>query len=171
MRVSLVAVLSFLLLGLVPATPAVAADRVIRDGVDRVPSQTDLLRVKIDNGRRRVALTVRYRGLRQDKRSNVKVLVDPRPSDDVAYIAFAQRTPRGGEKAELQLSTDQEFGGVPVPCEGYRARWNVRRSTVRIVVPQRCLTPQGRVHRFKAVSGFWDGLHGDYTRFVNVGRG
>lgn len=156
---------------LVPAAPASAAERTIRDGADDVPSQTDMLAVEVDNGRRKVVLTVHYRGLRADRRANARIFVDPRPSDDTAYIAFAQRKGNGRQKAELQLSTDDEFGGTPVPCEGYRARWAVRRDTLRIVVPQRCLHPQGRVHRFKAVSGFWDGLHGDYTRFVEVTRG
>lgn len=144
---------------------------MLRDGRDRVPAQQDILNVRIDNGAETLRMTARFRDLRPDRRANFRMFVDPRPADDRAFIVFAMRAADGREVAQVQLSTDDEFGGTPIRCDGLRVRWDLARDRIRFAVPQDCMRPGGRVSRFKAVSGFWDGLHGDWTRFVTIRKG
>lgn len=146
-------------------------DRIPDRARDVKPSQTDLRAIHINNAQRRVVLTAKYRGLRPKKRANVKILVDPRPGDRVQYLAFAMRRANGSVVANLQRSTDQQFGGRPIPCRGFAAKWQIKQNRVRISFPQRCMPRNGRVANFKAISGFWDGLHGDYTDMKTVRRG
>lgn len=146
----------------------------IEDGTNEpytLPDRMNIVRVTIANGPRRIVLTTRFVEVRDGARSNVKVAIIPGGDEDRTYIATSSRSRSGRTTGTLQRATDQEFGGVPVRCDGYRARWNERRNTARIVVPHRCMGPSAGAHRFKAVSGFFNDMNGDYTRFKRVARG
>jgi hypothetical protein len=169
-RTAVLVVLAGLFLSLSVA-PASAGRATIRDEVQpRLPAEMDILRMKIVNGERRVVLKLKFRDLAPDRRARSKVLIDPRPRDDTQYLAYSVRRPGKGTVTELQIATDLEFGGEAIPCAGMVGRWSMRRDTLRFRVPQRCLVENGRVHRFKAIAGFW-GNRGDFTRFRNVRRG
>lgn len=151
--------------------PAVAQTRTIDDGPNSLPAEMDLLTVTIANKPRKVVLTATFRDLPDGRRANVRVFVDPRPGDEPGFIAYAKLNRAGRASGSLQVATDDEFGGRNVACEGYTATWSVATDSVRIVVPQRCLQPNGTRHRFKAVSGFWNGVTGDFTSFATVPKG
>ncbi|MEO9323125.1 hypothetical protein ABFT23_06510 [Nocardioides sp. C4-1] len=166
------AVLALVLTALLGSvTPARAETRTIDDGATAVPAEMDLLTVKIANKPRTVVLTATFRDLVAGRRANLRVFVDPRPGDEPGYIAYAKLNRAGRTSGTLQVATDDEFGGRPIACEGYTVTWSVEADRVRVVVPQRCLQPNGTRHRFKAVSGFWDGVRGDSTSFVTVVKG
>lgn len=145
--------------------------RIPDGGGDVKPAHMDIRAVSINNAEQRVVLTVKFRGLAPKKRANVKVLVDPRPGDDVQYLAYAMRRANGQVVANLQVATDMQFGGRPIRCAGYAAKWQVKKNRVRISFPQRCMPRNGRAAKFKAISGFWNGMHGDHTGMKAVRRG
>ncbi|MDN5893450.1 MAG: hypothetical protein L0H93_05440 [Nocardioides sp.] len=169
MRLVSIVIAALVVLGLV--APAQADTGRIRDRVDTRSAQSDIRSVQINNARHRIVLTVKFRALRPRKRANVTILVDPRPRDRVQFLAFAMRSARGKTRANLLRATNLEFGGRPITCRGYTARWQLRRNRIRIVLPQRCLHHNGPLHNFKAIAGFWDGRHGDYTAMKSVRRG
>jgi hypothetical protein len=173
MRRALVLAVACLLLPLWAGSPAQAAQGRITDPRDpALPGEMDLLRVVIKNGEQRVAVRVEFRNIRRDRRARTKVLVDPRPSDDQQYLVSWVHRPSKGTRARLEIATDQEFGGDPIPCAGLVAGWNFKTDVVRVSVPHDCFAEDARTYRFKAVAGFWTpGGLGDYTRFLNVRRG
>lgn len=164
------------IVGLLPLTAmgsAHAARGEILDPAEKtLPAQMDIRRVAIKNGEQEIVLKLKFRNLRRDKRARTKVLVDPRPSDDVQYLAYAVHRPGKGNKTRLEIATDLEFGGDPIPCDGITGRWNYRRDFVRIAFPQDCIPGHATNYRFKAIAGFWKPLGpGDFTGFRNVRRG
>jgi hypothetical protein len=151
--------------------PASAARATIRDELQpRLPAEMDIRWLKIVNGERRVVLTLKLRDLTADRRARSKILIDPRPQDATQYLAYSARRPGKGTVTELQVATDQEFGGEAIPCVGMVGRWSLRENTLRFVVPQRCLVKNGRLHSYKATAGFWR-QRGDFTNFRTVRRG
>lgn len=153
------------------ASPATAERVTIPDTRQPgLPVNMDLLKVRINNAEDTVVLKVRFADLVDTTRARTQVLVDPRPNDDVQYIAEWEFHPGRAAETRLLIATDQEFGGEPIPCDTLVGVENFDTDVVRIKVPQSCLKRNGRIAAFKAVSGFWRRT-GDYTDYVTARRG
>lgn len=153
------------------AAPAGAEKGVIVDGSGGdVPTNTDISKVKINNGDTTVRLRVKFAELDPEKRARVKVLIDPAPKDATQYIVESVKRPGRAGQTLLLLALGMEFGGTPIACEGISGDWDYDRALVKLRVPQSCMTEQGSVAAFKASTIY--GTHeGDWTDFARVRKG
>ncbi|WP_028659883.1 hypothetical protein [Nocardioides insulae] len=171
MRTTAVVLLTLLTLALLPGV-AHAESKVLRDGPTAgTPPEADILWVRIADRPRTIRLELTFRDLRAGRRAQTRVAILPsRGRSD--FLATALRRANGSERNRLMVATDQEFGGSPIPCRGFRTTWQPGQDRVVMVVPHRCLAPRAQRHRFKAIAGFWTFTGpGDSTRFIGLDRG
>jgi hypothetical protein len=131
LAVAVVALVAALAIG---DAPAHAESLTISDPSGDASGPLDLLGATFDNGPSRVTVTV---AVDRVSTGNLAVNVQPRGGPGLVLGAFRRPT-----RPHLIRAFEGNFGGdveTRVPCRGLAASWNVRRATVRIVLPARCL--------------------------------
>ncbi|WP_426245622.1 hypothetical protein [Nocardioides sp. LHG3406-4] len=152
------------------AAPAGADTGSIVDSDEALRPNTDIKKVKINNGETSVGLRVKFYELDPEKRARVRVLIDPAPKDTTQYIVESVKRPGQDGETWLLLAVGMEFDGTPIECDGIEGAWDYDRALVTMQVPQSCLPENGVMHKYKATTIYGD-RSGDWTEFARVRKG
>lgn len=153
------------------AAPAMAATGAVVDPPDEsVKVNSDIKKLKINNGETSVSLRVKFTELDPDRRARVKVLIDPAPKDETQYIVESVKRPGETGETWLLLALGMEFDGTPIECDGIEGSWDYEAAVVKVRVPQSCMPEQGMFAKFKATT-VSQGSTGDWTEFARVRKG
>lgn len=141
---------------------------------DSIPAAIDLLRLKVDNGDKRVTMSVRVRDLKRRGEFEFYYWRGGTATPPPQSVLITVRWVDGGPLAKFQ-PCDTEVC-EPAPCAGVTADWRPRADVVTVSMPQRCYpraegTPPPTVGRFFAGSSLGDEFDPGNEGILRLKRG